>query len=115
MRRVSERVDWALNAEKDDSFMEFKPSDIQLFIDALEDERREVAELQARNADIEKKVDYYYSECDRLEHEYSELKALTEKLAEAFENLKHQNHHTIEEEMWRIDNALAKYKEWGKG
>ena len=34
MRRVSERVDLALNAEKDDSFMEFKPSDIQLFIDA---------------------------------------------------------------------------------
>ena len=35
MRRVSERVDLALNAEKDDSFMEFKPSDIQLFIDEL--------------------------------------------------------------------------------
>ena len=48
MRNVSERIDLALNSEHDDSFMEFKPSDINLFIEALSTERSRADEIGRR-------------------------------------------------------------------
>ena len=49
MRNVSERIDLALNLERDDSFMEFKPSDIQLFISALDNLDSQLTALREEN------------------------------------------------------------------
>ena len=90
-RDLTERIELALVAEKDDSFMEFKPSQVNILIEDIKELEAKVVDLEAENKTLTRINMTYHPDYKQVK----ELRSLLQELGEALEAIKHygDQHH----------------------